>query len=101
MQRQAKRIVVSGSNMESLVNRGLWLVALTLVFVVTTKGEGFRNPPPGTFDLGRAGGRIAQVDDSSAVQQNPANLTDLTNTELQVTPSIVYIGVDFKSAGGQ
>jgi long-chain fatty acid transport protein len=101
MQEQARRTVVSDSNTKSLVNRGLWLVALTLVFVVTAKSEGFRNPPPGTFDLGRAGGRIAQVDDSSAVQQNPANLTDLTNTDLQVTPSIVYIGVDFKSAGGQ
>jgi len=64
-------------------------------------GEGFRNPPPGSFDLGRAGGRIAQVDDSSAVQQNPANLVDLPSTELQFTPSIVYISADFRSPTGQ
>src|SRR5579871_1317813 len=63
--------------------------------------EGFRNPPPGTFDLGRAGGRIAQVDDSSAVQNNPANLVDLASPEFQFTPSIVYIGVDYTSPSGQ
>ena len=63
--------------------------------------EGFRNPPPGTFDLGRAGGRIAQVDDSSAVQQNPANLIDLTNAELQFTPTVVYIHADYRSPSGE
>jgi long-chain fatty acid transport protein len=71
------------------------------VFAVNLKGEGFRNPPPGTFDLGRAGGRIAQIDDSSAVQQNPANLVDLTNLEAQLTPTIVYISADFHSSSGQ
>jgi long-chain fatty acid transport protein len=63
--------------------------------------EGFRNPPPGTFDLGRAGGRIAQVDDSSAVQQNPANLVDLSAAQLQFTPSLVYISAEFTSPTGQ
>src|SRR6266700_127116 len=64
-------------------------------------GEGFRNPPPGTFDLGRAGGRIAQVDDSSAVQHNPANLVDLPGADFQFTPSIVYIRADYTSTTGQ
>jgi len=63
--------------------------------------EGFRNPPPGTFDLGRACGRIAQVDDSSAVQHNPANLVDLSEAQLQFTPSVVYIAADYKSTSGQ
>jgi long-chain fatty acid transport protein len=63
-------------------------------------GEGFRNPPPGSFNLGRAGGRIAQIDDSSAIQQNPAGLTDVTNTEVQFTPTVVYISAEFKSPGG-
>jgi long-chain fatty acid transport protein len=72
-----------------------------LIFLVTdSRAEGFRNPPPGTFNLGRAGGRIAQIDDASAVQQNPANLTELTNIELQLTPTIVYISAEFKSANG-
>lgn len=67
----------------------------------SARAEGFRNPPPGAFNLGRAGGRIAQVDDSSAVGQNPANLVDLTAPEVQFTPSIVYIKVDYKSPSGQ
>lgn len=76
-------------------------VAFTLFSAAILNAEGFRNPPPGTFDLGRAGGRIAQVDDSSAVQQNPANLVDLTNLEAQLTPTIVYISADFHSPSGQ
>jgi long-chain fatty acid transport protein len=47
--------------------------------------------------LGRAGGRIAQIDDASAIQQNPANLVDVAGMEFQLTPSIVYINADFKS----
>lgn len=64
---------------------------------VAVYGEGFRNPPPGTFNLGRSGGRIAHVDDSSAVHQNPANLIGLKESEVQFAPSIVYMGVDFDS----
>src|SRR5690242_8086046 len=52
--------------------------------------EGFRNPPAGAFNLGRAGGRIAQIDDSSAVAQNPANLVDLQSPEVNFAPSFVY-----------
>lgn len=81
--------------------RALWLAAFALFSTATLHAEGFRNPPPGTFNLGRAGGRIAQVDDSSAVQQNPANLLDLTNAEAQFTPTIVYISADFQSPTGQ
>jgi long-chain fatty acid transport protein len=62
-------------------------------------GEGFRNPPAGAFNLGRAGGRFTQVDDSSAVAQNPANLTDLEQAQAQLTPSIVYLSVDYSGAG--
>jgi len=73
------------------------VVGLTL----SAFGEGFRNPPAGAFDLGRAGGRIAQVDDSSAVANNPANLVDLNGTDIQFTPSIVYIRADYKSTTGE
>ncbi|MGC3960496.1 MAG: outer membrane protein transport protein [Verrucomicrobiota bacterium] len=69
-----------------------------LLTYASVYGEGFRNPPPGTFSLGRSGGRIAHVDDSSAVHQNPANLIDLKESEVQFTPSIVYMGVDFDSS---
>ena len=62
--------------------------------------EGFRNPPAGAANLGRAGGRIAHVDDASAIAQNPANLVDLQSPEFQFAPSAVYIKVDYQSPGG-
>ena len=79
----------------------LWLAAIGFLPTVSSNAEGFRNPTIGTFDLGRSGGRIAQVDDSSAVQQNPANLVDMTNIEAQLTPTVVYISADFHSPSGQ
>jgi long-chain fatty acid transport protein len=77
------------------------IVGLLMFIALPAGAEGFRNSPPGAFNLGRAGGRIAQIDDSSAVQQNPANLTDVTNMEFQVTPSIIYYNAEFKSVTGQ
>ena len=76
-------------------------LALLLGFTAASDAEGFRNPPPGAFNLGRAGGRIAHVDDASAATQNPANLMDLMQPEAQVSPNIVYISADFKSPTGQ
>src|SRR5947209_16862595 len=67
----------------------------------TAQAEGFRNPPAGAFNLGRAGGRIAQVDDSSAVAQNPANLVDLQAPEANLAPSFVYFKADYQSPTGQ
>jgi long-chain fatty acid transport protein len=63
--------------------------------------EGLRNPPAGAFSLGRAGGRIAQIDDSSAVAQNPANLVDLSESDFQVAPSLVRISAEYHSPDGQ
>jgi len=66
----------------------------------TASAEGFRNATIGAWDLGRSGGRIAQVDDATAVQHNPANMLNVTNTELQLTPSVIYISVDYTAPGG-
>ena len=89
----------------SNVNRDRSCAALTALVMsvgvcVRTCAEGFRNPPAGAFNLGRAGGRIAQIDDSSAVAQNPANLMDLQGPDFVVAPSVVYIHVDYKSPSG-
>ena len=70
---------------------------MTLVCALAAQGEGFRNPPPGTFSLGRAGGRIAHIDDSSAVTHNPANLVDLTGAEVQFTPTVANLKWEFSS----
>src|SRR5436190_35230 len=75
------------------------IVALGLAGT-SAPAEGFRNPPAGAFNLGRAGGRIAHIDDSSAIAQNPANLMDLHGPDFVVAPSVVYIHVDYKSPSG-
>jgi len=87
-------------------NMSCWVLALVLIGSTallnqSIEAEGFRNPPPGAFDLGRAGGRIAQVDDASAAAHNPANLVDLDSPEIQFSPSIVYISADYTSPTGQ
>jgi long-chain fatty acid transport protein len=79
----------------------LCLALTVLAFAPATFAEGFRNQTIGTSDLGRSGGRIAQVDDATAVQQNPANLADITNSQAMFTPSVVYMNVDFRSQFGQ
>ena len=83
------------------VQKLIWIGAVLMAFGYTARGEGFRNATIGTYGLGRSGGRIAQVDDSSAVQHNPANLVDLTNTEAQLAPSVIYINVNYQSPFGQ
>jgi len=107
MNPQKTKACLEPASASAQTNRNLWplptlAVVWYFIFIATiTQAEGFRNPPPGTFNLGRAGGRIAQIDDSSAVQQNPANLVDVAGTEFQFTPTIVYISADFKSPNGQ
>jgi long-chain fatty acid transport protein len=101
MKKQMNRKVMHFCDASKYICLGSLLTAIILFSATVAYGEGFRNPPPGTFNLGRAGGRIAQVDDSSAVQQNPANLVDLTNIQAQLTPTIIYISSDFTSQSGQ
>ncbi len=76
------------------------LIAGVMTAPPEARAEGFRNPPAGAANLGRAGGRIAFVDDASAIAQNPANLVDLKTAEFQFAPSAVYIKVDYESPGG-
>src|ERR1039457_6351423 len=104
---RSKKIVPAirqpGAGKNPAIRSFLWSGAISLLLLAASpaSAEGFRNPPPGAFDLGRAGGRIAQVDDSSAVAQNPANLVDVARTEFQFTPSVVYIRAEFTSPGGE
>ena len=103
--RQSKESVISLRTRKTPIPAAWLKVAATTalgIFLPTSaKSEGFRNPPAGAFNLGRAGGRIAHIDDSSAVAQNPANLIDLQNPEFQFTPSVVYIAVDYDGPAGQ
>lgn len=62
--------------------------------------NGFRNPPAGAEALGRAGGKIAQVDDASAVEHNPANLTEIKNPQAMVSLTVIDTSTDFRSPMG-
>jgi len=97
MKQNKMRIAVSATNRSSKLRIGL---ALCVLCAISIHAEGFRNPPAGSFNLGRAGGRIAQVEDPSAIAENPANLVDITNVQAQFTPSIIYIKTEFTSTSG-
>lgn len=62
--------------------------------------EGFRNPPVGSFGLGRSGSKIAHVGDATAVTHNPANLTDIGGADLTLPLQIIYYKVDYSGAAG-
>ena len=62
--------------------------------------EGFRNPPPGTQNLGRAGARAAHIDDASSIAHNPANLLDVPTAEVQFAPTLVFIEAEYTSVAG-
>jgi long-chain fatty acid transport protein len=93
-----KRLPCDGAKQK--LKRAVGFGACTVLSVATLEAEGFRDATTGAFDLGRSGGRIAQVDDATAVQNNPANLMDVTNMQAELDPSIIYINVDYKSADG-
>jgi long-chain fatty acid transport protein len=77
------------------------LPGLALLACFPAGAEGFRNPTIGTFGLGRSGGRIAQVNDATAVQHNPANLTDLSEAQLAYEQGLVYAKTDYTAMDGQ
>lgn len=62
--------------------------------------EGFRNPPPGAFGLGRSGSRIAHVADSSAITHNPANLAGLAGIDASASLLAVRIAADYEGVSG-
>lgn len=79
---------------------GLFLpvTAAVLLFGGRAVAEGLRNPPPGGFGLSRAGGKIAHVDDASAIHHNPANIVGIQDLTASVAPNFVYISADFQSS---
>lgn len=62
--------------------------------------NGFRNPPAGAAAMGRVGGKIAQIDDASSVEHNPANMTEITSPEVMASMTVIKTGTDFHSPLG-
>ena len=77
--------------------RGI-LFATAAVAASQAFGEGFRNPPPGSFSLARAGGRRAQIDTPDAAYHNPANVVDIPGITAEFSPSFVYLKVEHENA---
>jgi len=63
--------------------------------------EGFRNAAPGAYSLGQSGGRIAFIDDASAIQENPANIVDFKKAAVLLAPSFVHFTNEVDLANGQ
>ena len=89
------------TNLTRQAKGAFYFATLTCASVSCANAEGFRNSTIGAFDLGRSGGRIAQVDDATAVQNNPANLVDIKDVVAELDPSFIYISANYQGPNGQ
>lgn len=78
----------------------LLAAVLAVPAVHSVVANGFRNPPAGGEELGQIGGKIASVDDASAISQNPANLVSVTNRQVLAAATIVNAEAKFTSPMG-
>lgn len=67
-----------------------WLCACLIGVASPLFANGFRNPPDGAAALARAGGRIAFIDDASAITHNPANLVELERFQVLQSLTLGY-----------
>lgn len=86
--------------MTSFRTTRVYVAGCVSVLCLTALGDGFRNPPETAAALGKAGKCIVWVDDASAVFYNPANLTDLSARQLQLSGVVGYSGADYTGAFG-
>ena len=77
------------------------VAVLLLVSQGTSLADGYRNPTEGAAAQGRAGARLTQGHDPSAVTANPANLTDLDRASVMPFVTIGYMGTDYTAPWGQ
>jgi len=77
-------------------------VGLLLIGFCASSGlaDGFRNPPEGASALGRAGMRLTELDDLSAVTHNPANLAEVEAAGVMPTVTLGYNKVKYTSPTG-
>lgn len=71
-----------------------------ILMAISAAADGFRNPPGGAAAMGRAGTRLTQGDDPSAISHNPANLMDLEESLVMPTLTIAYARTKYTSPMG-
>ena len=76
------------------------LASWGLVLCLGVRADGFRNPPETAAALGKAGKCIVWVDDASAVFYNPANLSDVSARQLQLSGLVGYSSAEYSGAFG-
>lgn len=62
--------------------------------------DGYRNPPEGAAVMGRAGERLTQGDDPSAMVHNPANLLDVKGGQVMPAVTFGYSKTEFTTPWG-
>lgn len=82
------------------VRLGWGLGCLLVLSGTMTWANGFRNPPAGGDAFGRVGGKVAQIEDASAVEHNPANLTGIKAAGVMGAVTIINTSTEFKSPMG-
>ena len=78
----------------------LGALAVAVSCPIGARADGFRNPPEGEWALGRIGGKVAQVDDASAVSHNPANLVDLEGNSYIASLTLGYSKKEYEGPDG-
>lgn len=87
------------TGLSDFVRRIAAIVSLIFVAICHGHAEGIRTATIGASALGKSGGRSAQIDNSSAVVHNPANLTLLSDPEVSVDPNIIYMKTKYRGNG--
>lgn len=83
------------------VRMGWGLGCLLVMAGTVVWANGFRNPPAGGEAFGRVGGKVAQIEDASAVEHNPANLTGIKEAGVMGAVTFINTGTDFHSPMGK
>jgi len=105
---QAKTPIVNKNPFQNATRSGFraGLFTATICGVIAgyappgVQADGLRNPPPGAFALARGAGKLAHVDDATAVFVNPANLLDLDSASISISPAFIDITRDIEADWG-
>ena len=73
------------------------MVVVGCLLTATAGADGFRNPPEGGANMGRAGVRLTDADDATAIAHNPANLADLDESSAVVGATFAYSETSYTS----